>query len=127
MASTRSYSDDETLGLPESHHPSEEDSGDTLYWDDHSSTDLCLSGDPWAHEFDDNLWSVNSEKIVDDNGKPDSSHQMPPSKGAGLSISDIPLTGQSNLDYGVEDSESMLCDVSPPLVSELCTGKVGLT
>jgi hypothetical protein len=118
MASMRSSSDDETSNLSAPHHPSRDVSGDTLYWDDLLPTGPCLSGDPWVHRFDDNIWSGDLEEIAVANGEPDPDSQSPPPEGAEL-ISNIPPPSPSKWNSSVDEDEFTSCDVSPLLVSEL--------
>lgn len=127
MASTQSFSNNEALDLPElaPHHPSQDFSGEILFWDDFSPLGPCLSN-PWAQLRED-IWSGDSEDEMIIGDEPNAACQVHPAKVAGLIISDISQTGQLNGNSDVEDNDKFMSyHVSSLLESGPCAEMVGL-
>ena len=127
MASTQSFSNNEALDLSElaPHHPSQDFSGDILFWDDFFPPGPCLSN-PWTQLPEENIWSGDSEDEMIVGDEPNPACQVHPAKIDGFIISDISQTSQSNRDSDVDDEDEFRSYVSPLLESEPCTETVGL-
>jgi hypothetical protein len=103
------------LNISSLHCPSQDLSDDTLSWGDLSPANSSLSGEPWVHRFDDDIWSGDFDEITAGNGVPDSDSQLPTFENEGFIFPDTP---PSNWNSGVGEGGFTSCDVSPFLVSE---------
>jgi hypothetical protein len=101
-----SFSNNKTLDLPElaSNDPSQDFSGDMLFWDDFLSPDPCLSN-PWAQQREENIWSDDSGEEMNVGDELDPACQIHPAEGTGLIVSDISQTSQSDWD-SVDDEDN---------------------
>lgn len=126
MASTQSFSNNETLDLSElaPHHPSQDFSGEILFWDDFFPPGPGLSN-PWAQLREENIWSGDSEDEMIVGDEPNPACQVP-AKVAGLIISDISQTGQLNGNSVENNDRFMSYHVSSLLESGPCAEMVGL-